>query len=121
MIDSGFNGAAPEANKIEWDVVSDVYKENSFGIVDEAEKVELKFHVSVGAIKEDGSRRGSFEWYSPDLEWYAEGGLWFREDELVDYDGVYSLSDEIILKLHDMGFDVKDMAESCAPSLGLHK
>ena len=113
----------PDENglKTKWVDVSDVFSENSFGVINEEAKVELTFNVSVGALKEDGTRRGSFEWYSGDLEWYAEGGLWFRGDELTDYDGCYSLASQIIEKLHEEGYDVKDIASSCAPELGIHE
>jgi hypothetical protein len=32
---------------------------------------------------------------------------------------VFSLAAEILEKLHEAGFDVKDMAETCAPELNL--
>ena len=103
--------------KIDWNETESVYEENSFGVTREAEEVELFFNVTVRAPKDDGSQRGFFEWGSKDGRWYAEGGLWFRDNELVDYDGVSSLAKEIIGKLHEHGFDVESMARSCAPSL----
>ena len=103
--------------KIDWTETESVYEENSFGVTREEEKVELFFHVTVRAPNEDGSQRGFFEWGSNDGRWYAEGGLWFEDNELVDYDGVFSLAKEIIQKLHEQGFNVESMARVCTPSL----
>ena len=106
-----------EGMKETWEIVSNVYEENSFGITREASQVTLTFNVSVGELKNDGRQRGSFSWYNDDESWYAAGGLWFRDGELTDYDGVFNLSDAIIRKLHEHGFDVAEIAEVCAPSL----
>ena len=54
-------------------------------------------------------QRGSFELYDVDSGgelYYGEGGLWFKGNELVDYDGVFSLDDVIIKCLEDWGADV---------------
>lgn len=67
-------------------------------------KVELPFETP---------GQGSFEMW--DLETkgnraYGSGGLWFnRGKELVDYDGVSSLSSVIIDMIEEAGFDVEDM------------
>ena len=106
-----------EGMKETWEIVSNVYEENSFGITREESKVTLTFNVSVRERLDDGTQRGSFEWYSDDERWYAAGGLWFRDGELTDYDGVFNLSDAIIRKLHEHEFDVTEIAEVCAPSL----
>ena len=106
-----------EGMKETWELVSNVYEENSFGITREESKVTLTFNVSVRERLDDGTQRGSFEWYSSDERWYAAGGLWFTNGELTDYDGVFNLSDAIIRKLHEHGFDVQEMAEICAPEL----
>lgn len=100
-----------------WEIVSNVYEENSFGITREESKVKLTFNVSVGELDSSLRQRGYFEWYSDDERWYASGGLWFRDGELTDYDGVFNLSDAIIRKLHEHGFDVEEMARVCAPTL----
>ena len=105
--------------KEKWTVVSNVYAENSFGIVAEEENVTLSFQVEVGEVKPDGKQTGWFAWHDSSGDWYAEGGLWFRNNTLVDYDGVFSLSAEILEKLHEAGFDVRDMVETCAPELNL--
>jgi len=106
-----------EGMKETWEIVSNVYEENSFGITREESKVTLTFNVSVRERLDDGTQRGSFEWYSSDERWYAAGGLWFRDGELTDYDGVYSLTSDIIKVLHEHGFDVEEMARVCAPTL----
>lgn len=44
---------------------------------------------------------GSFELYSNcDDGYYAEGGLWFQDNELTDYDGIFALPSEIYNQLH---------------------
>ena len=57
-------------------------------------------------MKEGGLQRGCFEYYDEDCEWYAEGGLWFENRELVDMDGTYSLSKYIADWLIEQGFKV---------------
>jgi hypothetical protein len=51
---------------------------------------------------------GHFEIYdieSGGEDGYAEGGLWFKGKELVDYDGVYALPKMVIDLLTKMGLD----------------
>ena len=65
----------------------------------------------------DGDQtRGSFELYdleSRGEEFYGEGGLWFNDQkELVDYDGVFSLSSVILDICEENGFNVEDMRRS---------
>tara|TARA_R100000734_G_C3280027_1_gene73870 strand:- start:533 stop:790 length:258 start_codon:yes stop_codon:yes gene_type:complete len=53
--------------------------------------------------------KGWFELYdegSGGDYYYAEGGLWFEGKELVDYDGVFELDDEVIKCLEDWGADI---------------
>ena len=100
-----------------WNAIRDVHEQNSFGTIREEDRVLLTFNVTVRDVDNNGQRTGFFEWYDESNEWYASGGLWFENDELVDFDGVFSLAAEIIEKLHEWGFDVKDMARVCAPSL----
>ena len=62
-----------------------------------------KFEVCI-----DGTT-GWFEHYI-----YGEelgGGLWFEGKELVDYDGVYSLPDEVIKAIEMLGYDASNMKE----------
>ena len=61
-----------------------------------------KFEVNVSTEKQ----YGYFE-----HDEYGEdygGGLWFERNELVDYDGVYSLPKEVIEKIEALGFIVED-------------
>lgn len=76
---------------------------NSFGLVDKQANVELS--ITVGINSED---YGWFELYDTKTQgdrWYAEGGLWFDNKTLTDYDGVFSLPIEIIEKLEQMGYN----------------
>ena len=72
---------------------------------------EFKFDngVCVGIIiGSDG--KGSWEYQSDDddEETYVEGGLWFEGNEVVDYDGIYELPDEVKLAIRDMGYKIDD-------------
>jgi hypothetical protein len=99
-----------------WKETTNVYEENSMSVTRTAREVRLTFNVYVGC-ELDGKQRGSFEWYSDDDEWYASGGLWFTDGELTDFDGCFSLCSQVIRKLHEHGFDVKEMARVCTPKL----
>ena len=100
-----------------WNETTNVYEENSMSVTRTAREVTLTFNVGVREQADDGRQRGWFEWYSDDEEWYCSGGLWFRNGELTDYDGCFSLCSQVIRKLHEHGFDVKEIAQTCAPSL----
>jgi len=89
-------------------VVDGLIRQTSYGVVDKEKDVVIS--VSVGYRAEDNY--GWFEFYdekSGGDQWYAEGGLWFNGLELVDYDGVFSLSSFIADFLEKKGFDVEDM------------
>ena len=55
---------------------------------------------------EDGT--GSWEYQSDedDEETYSEGGLWFEDKTLVDYDGCYELPEEVVMAVTELGFNV---------------
>ena len=100
--------------------VNNVYSENSFGVTGRENNVELTFNVSVSleprTLKYGRDvkpyYRGSFEWYSGDGAWYCSGGLWFNTDkELMDYDGCFSLSEEVMDCLEAMGWNVDEMRD----------
>lgn len=79
--------------------------ENSFGTI-KTEK-GIKLDVNIGYRSEDNY--GWFEFYDQATggdKWYAEGGLWFNGNELIDYDGVFSLPPFIYEHLKTKGFDV---------------
>lgn len=64
--------------------------------------------VCVYSGDEDGD--GSWEYQSDedDEETYFEGGLWFEEKEVVDYDGIYELPKEVKLAIRDMGYEIEE-------------
>ena len=87
-----------------WKEVKTLQSQTSYGV--KAVNVEPTISITVG-IKECGTR-GYFEFYdtnNPD-EWYAEGGLWFRGNKLVDYDGVMVLSSFVEDKLKEWGYEI---------------
>lgn len=77
--------------------------QNSFGVIAEQDGVEIE--INIRQSKEDYA---SFEFYDTETggdEWYAEGGLWFKGKELVDYDGVFELPTEVISILEKGGYN----------------
>jgi hypothetical protein len=82
--------------------------ETSFGRIKAEDDVELE-----GTIGYDADMQyGWFEFYDSESggdDWYAEGGLWFEEETLTDYDGVFSLPTFIFKYLKSKGFDVSEM------------
>ena len=92
-----------------FEVTSDLTLENSFTVLDSQNKVELE--VTIGIKSED---YGWFEFYDKKTggnRWHAEGGLWFEDKVLTDYDGVFDLPDFIIDKLKELGYDCSEMEE----------
>lgn len=77
-------------------------------------KEEDNVELTVNMEYDFENRRGSFEFYKTDTdEYYSSGGLWVNEDnELEDYDGVYSLMDFILDWLQSIGIDVRDMRKT---------
>lgn len=80
--------------------------ENSFGSYKHTQAVQMEF--TIGIID---TNRGYFE--LSDIEtggenWYAEGGLWFDDKRLIDYDGVFNLPYQIVNELENMGYNVED-------------
>ena len=95
-----------EKQKFEFKAIESLSLENSFGTIKEEKNIEL--NVSVG-INDEGY--GWFEIYDEESggdEWYAEGGLWFKDKELVDYDGVFSLPHSVVTKLRELGYTCED-------------
>ena len=76
--------------KTSFEKIQKVRMENSFGVT-EWEEVKITYNINFNMLKQ----YGSFEMYSDSGEYYSEGGLWFENGKLVDYDGVYSLPKEI--------------------------
>ncbi len=89
-----------------WEVVQNVAMETSAGLVAPRVKRTMDYTVCV----ENG--KGWFEMYDEESsgeDFYASGGLWFTNNRLVDYDGVFSLPDEILDKLEEHGYSLDDV------------
>ena len=74
----------------------------------EREKKTMQYHV--GWIKDE--ERGWWELYDDESggdDYYGEGTLSFSGNELYDYDGAFSLDEEILNCLEGMGADVKQI------------
>ena len=96
--------------QVEFEFTESLQLENSFGVL--KNQNDIKLHVTVG-IKDD--TYGWFEFYDTETggdEWYAEGGLWLKNGELSDYDGVFCLPNFILDKLAELGINVDYMKES---------
>lgn len=81
--------------------------ENSFGII--RENAEVKLNCTVG-IKD--STYGWFEIFDEETgghDWHAEGGLWFDNKDVTDYDGVFSLPSGVLELLKDNGFNTEEV------------
>ena len=80
--------------------------ENSFGII--RENAEVKLNCTVG-IKDH--TYGWFEVFDDEdnegQDWHAEGGLWFDNWEVTDYDGVFSLPKGVIELLKENGYNTE--------------
>lgn len=56
--------------------------------------------------------RGLFEWVGGTNEdEKIAGGLWFKDDLLIDYDGVFALPKEVIEALKKLGFRTEEDEE----------
>lgn len=89
----------------EWEVVTPLRLSNSFGTVRKEDNVKVQCILRI-----DNDSRGSFELYDIKTggeDWYAEGGLWFKEGALYDYDGVFALPKFIEDKLIELGIDME--------------
>lgn len=81
---------------------SPINKETSFGSTPLADDVESIIEV---VINKDGT--GNCEWNIEVLDEYESIGLWFEENELADYDGVFSLPNELIEYLEKQGYNME--------------
>ena len=75
--------------------------DSSFGATPFEER-KITYHIQADPMKQ----YGSFEMYSDDTEYYAEGGMWFDKGKLVDYDGIFELPEVITNQLKKWGFEV---------------
>jgi len=93
-----------EASSKTWEEKLDLVLETSYGIIGEEDGVLVSIEVSIGNGKNPDY--GYFEVYDVDSggeEWYASGGLWFKGNEMVDYDGVFDLIQPIKDHLKSLG------------------
>lgn len=81
--------------------------ETSAGLVEE-ETVEIEVTVAKGI-----AGRGWFEiadTKSGGNSWYAEGGLWFQDKKVTEYDGVFGLPRAVINILTEQGYDCSEVS-----------
>lgn len=79
----------------------------------EWEEVDFRFTISMPAkVKGHAASRGWFEQYDENMHYHADGGLWFEGNVLVDYDGIFALSKEVLDTLDENGFDVENIRRS---------
>ena len=79
--------------------------ETSYGRIRSEKDVVISINIGYTAEKD----YGYFELYDVETggdKWYAEGGLWFENEELYDYDGVFELPPFIWEHLEKKGFNV---------------
>lgn len=96
-----------ETKTIKWK--GKVRNEGSWGAT-EWEEVNMVLHVHMN----ESRTYGSFESYEEGGygQYYAEGGLWITDNELVDYDGMFSLDLRVLDILDEWDFDTSDMREA---------
>lgn len=90
-------------NNIRFEATESLRMSNSFVTVREEENIKLDVSIN---IKDE---RGSFEIYDIKTggeDWHAEGGLWFKGKDLVDYDGVFALPKCIESKLTELEYNL---------------
>lgn len=65
----------------------------------------------IGVWVDESKQKGFFEICGDDEsteEDHAEGGLWFKGNELTGYDGVFALDSVVIKILQEWGYDTED-------------
>ena len=100
------DGQSPSENLYAtFEVESPAQMETSQGVLDSVNSTKLAVSVFVNPQTEVGS----FEIYdlkTGGVRFYGEGGLWFEGKTLIDYDGVFELSDHVINQLKKWGFSI---------------
>lgn len=81
---------------------SPINKETSFGSTPLADDVQSIIDVT---INKNGT--GYCEWNIEALDEYENIGLWFEENTLTDYDGVFELPKQLIEYLEDQEYDME--------------
>ena len=88
-------------------VIYEKYLDRIWGDLSKDDKIRLEGHfnglIEVNPIKQ----YGHYEMYSNNGEYHAEGGLWFDDGVLSDYDGIFELPETIKTKLVEWGFIVE--------------
>ena len=95
--------------KTEFKATLNLVMENSFGILDKEDKVEVKVILGIRELDNEESGKGWFEVYDIKTggeKWHMEGGLWFNQGALVDYDGCFSLPECIEEKLKELNYKI---------------
>ena len=91
--------------KYEWNDEEDMHRENSFGILPGSSRKVNMVTLLRMKYQDDGKPlRGSFEWYDEEDYYYCEGGLWFEDGLMSDYDGNFSLPPRVQQFLYDEKF-----------------
>ena len=99
-----------------WVGVTSLAWETSSGLISQKVAKETSFEIGIC----DETSKGWFEFYDIDSkgeDFHAEGGLWFKEKELIDYDGVFELPETIFDKLGEMGYDVDTIRGVYVPTI----
>ena len=71
-----------------------------------------KYDLQVSVDTDQSDQQGWFELYDTDTggEYHhTEGGLWFNDRELVDYDGTAVIDDELLDILDEWDFNTENM------------
>lgn len=96
-----------EPKEYKFKAVESLSLENSFGTIKEEKDITLEVTIGI-----NHAGYGWFEIYdekTQGINWYAEGGIWIRDNKITDYDGVYALPICIIDKLKELGYNTEDI------------
>lgn len=91
----------------EFESVESLQLENSFTVIKSQENIKLQCIVGI-----NDDNYGWFEVYDKESygeDWHAEGGIWFENKKVIEYDGVFALPNCIINKLEQLGFDCEEI------------
>ena len=83
---------------------SPIGRENSYVNTQLAEMTKSTITID---INKNGN--GSATWEVEELEIEEGIGLWFTDNTLVDYDGVFELPKQLLDKLDELGYNTDDM------------
>lgn len=80
---------------------SPINRETSYSEVTLSEDAESEIFVEISS-----NGTGYFEWEVEELCEFETGGLVFEDNTLTDYDGVFSLPEQLITYLEGEGYDM---------------